>query len=91
MIFSLLCFYDLQLSFNFREQKFFLGVYKGTVKRSLQEPHLDFLTLEDGANTLSRNVVKGLPLDAESADVMLELRVELSYVTNNVNLVCAIN
>jgi hypothetical protein len=43
-----------------------VSVPSSRVKESQEEKlfFLDFLTLEDGTDTLSRNVGKGLPLDA---------------------------
>jgi hypothetical protein len=40
-----------------------VSVPSSTVKKS-EKSDLDFLTFEDGTDTLSRNVGKGLPLDA---------------------------
>jgi hypothetical protein len=33
--------------------------------QEVQEDYLDFVTLEDGTNTSSQNISKGLPLDTE--------------------------
>jgi hypothetical protein len=52
-----------------------VSVPSSRVKKSKKIFFLDFLTLEDGTHTFSRNVGKGLPLDA----ALYARREEISY------------